>query len=788
MATRDQVQPRSFYLNEQHELTRGEKPSGGSLPKLAPINWANKGHRISRSLAAVRQQLNRSVDPTKDSRYFVLAKPVPTVEKLSDNKRKAPSGRFAEETSYSSKDSRVFSRLGIDLLKVTENGDAVVHVIPERIEQLLTTARSLAEVGVREQARWATIQEFQAIPASERIDEEWLTTISPTQRAEVVIELQPLLTRSEVETVIRAIAERLRSAPQEALVGTGTDFSGRHWLRGNLGRSSLVRIAEDFFSVEALHSPMRSVAAARSQPRGVSRARVQAASSIPVNAMTLPCVAVVDTGVPQDHLILAPYRRGAYVSPDSVAIPHGTHGTFVSSRVVFGDFDYTVGASAPSGEFSYFDIRVPTDGQHIDDKRVVTAMAAVVATAPDVRVFNLSFDGPPLNTIEPVKRQEWLSVVQDLDNFIFQNDIIAVISAGNSPDGLIPSSNYPEHYDDPNWALGPWARSFNSLTSGSYVNRLTPGGIVTSLGWPSPFCRTGPGLADSPKPDFSAHGGNGNETYHYAPGLGVWGLSPAGQWEDRSGTSFAAPLLAREVARCFELLQRVCESGSRPFGVAVKALLALTAVPPVIASSASTLIDRTLGRGTASTARLLLPLASSATFLWQGVLENKDDIARIQLSIPRSWLNSATKPMLRIVFAWDPPVNAAVRDIWACRRVQTRLRADLDANAVHPKGRAHDSYPLGERIYDLGKIPENERPESDVWLVELSYEDIAEYYPALAFPSQQRVAFAAELYDPEDHGSSLQAAIQALPLAVSMNRLSVTPIVVRTPIPLKTRS
>jgi hypothetical protein len=112
----------------------------------------------------------------------------------------------------------------------------------------------------------------------------------------------------------------------------------------------------------------------------------------------------------------------------------------------------------------------------------------------------------------------------------------------------------------------------------------------------------------------------------------------------------------------------------------------------------------------------------------------------------------------------------------------------LEANAVRPKGKIHESYPLADRIYDLGRIPEGERPNSDVWLVEVSYEDIAEYYPAMAFPTQQRVAFAAELYDASDEGVSPQAAIQALPLAATMNRLSVTPVAVRTPIPLRTRS
>jgi len=59
-------------------------------------------------------------------------------------------------------------------------------------------------------------------------------------------------------------------------------------------------------------------------------------------------------------------------------------------------------------------------------------LQAIVSTAPDIRVFNFSFDTLPLDSIDTVKRVESLSLVQDLDNFIFQNDVLVIVSAGNS--------------------------------------------------------------------------------------------------------------------------------------------------------------------------------------------------------------------------------------------------------------------------------------------------------------------------------------------------------------------
>lgn len=173
-----------------------------------------------------------------------------------------------------------------------------------------------------------------------------------------------------------------------------------------------------------------------------------------------------------------------------------------------------------------------------------------------------------------------LTLVQDLDNFVFQNDVVAVISAGNSPPGIQPASAYPAHFDDPRWSLGSWARSFNSLTCGSIVGKLSAAGLAQQIGWPSPFSRVGPGLCNSPKPDFVEIGGNTDSTYNYAPGLGVWGLTDTGFWEDRCGTSYAAPILCRQVADAFLKLDTVCEKGARPYGVTAKAFLFLTSVDP----------------------------------------------------------------------------------------------------------------------------------------------------------------------------------------------------------------
>jgi Subtilase family len=739
----------------------------------------------------VKRQLQKTADPTKNSHYFVLAAPVESVGKLSKSKSDPVDREVPEKTNFARKHSQVFRRLGIDLINVAEDGSAVVHMKPEIMDQLSSRVRTLDALGAREQSRWVTIDRFELIPEEFRIDREWLDELKARKVTDAIVEFQPLLVRSEIDSLIRALVSDLHPNVGENITGTGTDFSGRQWLRGKITRESLSKISRDFYSVQSLHSPLNSLAAGSSAIRLSS----DSAGSTVVDHGRLPSVGVVDTGVPAAHVILSKYRRApGYLKPGVSNLGPHEHGCFVSSRIVFGDVDCSSGQPdpLPTGSALYYDINVsggdPNDPAGIDDKGVVNpAMQAIVSTAPDVRVFNLSFDTRlPLNLISSVKRSEYLNTVQDLDNFIFHTDVLVVIAAGNSTPGQTPESAYPLHYNDPQWALGAWARSFNSLTCGSYVGRLTSGGLVSELGWPSPFCRVGPGLCNSPKPDFSAHGGNCDESYHDS-GHGVGVLAANGIWKNRLGSSFAAPLLARECAFALQKLEEVCEGEAKPFAATAKAFLALTATPPVERSAVKRLVKLTLGRGEATSKRLYSPISSTGVMIWQGTLEDDKDVARVQVPVPSRWVKEAELPSLRIIVAWNPPVHAAVSEVWATRRVSVQLRMHPDGPAHHAsKIQSHRSYPIHDRTYDLRNIPKGTSlAEGDMWLVELSYEQIAAYHPGMIFSAQQRVAFAAELFDGGPRSVSPQESLQALPAAKSMTRLTVPTVAAQYPVILR---
>ncbi|MFC1643186.1 S8 family serine peptidase [Myxococcota bacterium] len=134
------------------------------------------------------------------------------------------------------------------------------------------------------------------------------------------------------------------------------------------------------------------------------------------------------------------------MDPDSGSRWCGSHGSLVASRVVYGDLDDSGEALSRPGQCSCFDVMLASEGdRRINDERLTRALEAVIATAPDVRVFNFSFgDKRPLQDLAEVERREQLILTQDLDNLIFARDILVVIAAGNSTPGIVPSRGYPE--------------------------------------------------------------------------------------------------------------------------------------------------------------------------------------------------------------------------------------------------------------------------------------------------------------------------------------------------------
>jgi hypothetical protein len=770
--------PKHYFLNERHQLAPTEKEGGKSPAKVLHGDFKTHGRTLANSIEVIRAARRTSTDPTAKSRVFILARPESSLKKESKGK-KAVDGAIESQIKLSGKDAQIIQRLGFDLLSVMPEGSAVVHTTDERLGQMQQSLGLLEDLNVREKNKWAHIKEFADVPIDYKTSLGWWEERPQTSAWESVIDLQPFLTRKEVDQLIGWLKQVLKKG--ERLSRIGTEFSGRTWIQALLFPLSIEHLAGSLQAIASIHPPLLAVTCAPVEADDDNKqanptARRLANSFSPKQ---LPCVAVLDTGIPAEHVLLGDFRRGGTSGEGASSETQDGHGSFVASQVIFGDVECDDQGEPllDEAKCSVYDANVSNGPGSILPDAIDSAIDRVSNAAPDVRVFNMSVDSKqPLDFYQGSMRETWLRRIADLDNRIFANDLIVVVAAGNSGRGDVPQPAYPNHYEDERWRLRAWSRAFNAMTCGGTSERFALDAVANEPGAPSPFSRLGPGFAKSFKPDFCAHAGNSREDYEQVPGdgLGVWGCDEMGGWSDRSATSFAAPLLAREAARTLQYLKTKCQPDARPFGVLVKAVMALRAERSPLSAPLRKLADYASGYGSVRLEDIEAAVDERATFIWQGIIGSEDEILTVELPLPGVWVRDAELPVLRLVVAWDTPVNPAVEDIWACRQVSLTLRPKGSHGSIPSPSRNSVGYPLAERRYELSGAIKDQLEWTDSCLAELKYTTLGMApYPAgrLEFSPQQRVAIAYELMDKGAAPVSPHAAIQALPVAATLNNL-----------------
>lgn len=134
--------PRVYFLNEQHELARGEKSGFGQPKAYIHVDWNQKGKRIHKGLVSARKSIVASPDPLRDSRYFVLVAPEQTLIQPTNSKKSASKER-ERKVSFGGADADIFRRLGLDLLGIDGAGNALVHATVDRFDQVMATSERL---------------------------------------------------------------------------------------------------------------------------------------------------------------------------------------------------------------------------------------------------------------------------------------------------------------------------------------------------------------------------------------------------------------------------------------------------------------------------------------------------------------------------------------------------------------------------------------------------------------------------------------------------------------------
>ena len=346
-------------------------------------------------------------------------------------------------------------------------------------------------------------------------------------------------------------------------------------------------------------------------PMSVTPASLDAAAEVQLppgeRVDGLPRIALLD-GLPfQNHDALA--GRLLVDDPDGLGenypVSSRNHGTAMASLIIHGDLSapgesldrrlymrpIMVPREWPTGSEQLALNRLLTDLLHRAIRRIMEGEAGREASAPSVRIVNLSIGAQPralVRRISPVGRLlDWLAHTYNL---------LFVVSAGNH---LGPITIRTDAASDVDSARAAAVRAVYSeallrgiLPPGDALNVLTVGAThddafgdvdfpdtvwdITHPGAPAHFGATGPGVDRSVKPDLHHLGGRalytrpvvgpGEETVTVevaqtaiaGPGLQVAAPGRAGATNNTvftAGTSNATALVTREANRLFDLLE-----------------------------------------------------------------------------------------------------------------------------------------------------------------------------------------------------------------------------------------
>lgn len=288
-------------------------------------------------------------------------------------------------------------------------------------------------------------------------------------------------------------------------------------------------------------------------PTGVSEPGAAIDLPAPLADRDYPVVGVIDGGISALDA-LDPWCAGV-ASPLLPGDSDHEHGTFIAGLVAAGSALNPGFADRLEREpCRYFDLaimpRKPLLGQYYStpdeffdqlEELVVHAKAEA-----GTRVFNFSLGSPNGRT-----RHSYSTFASRLDEIARIHDVIFVVSAGNL-DGAQRRPEWPVETDKALEMLAQRGARDDGITApaehmfGLSVGAVNPPGLTTAVdGLPTAYTRRGPGAGGARKPELVHYGGaaqrTGNDT-------GLASLDADGSVVKKSGTSFAAPLVAATVA------------------------------------------------------------------------------------------------------------------------------------------------------------------------------------------------------------------------------------------------
>jgi len=400
-------------------------------------------------------------------------------------------------------------------------------------------------------------------------------------------------------------------------------------------------------------------------------------------------VAVVDTGVSSactgvTRAVIATIPQ----LPEGSVSPHLEHGTFVASRVLYGDeLENGLRSGLLKPQCPIVDIPVigvDANGREVPvhEGHLASAIDAIIPALPaSARVMNVS-----LGTNAPASDGQVSIVAQVLDKHARDKDIVVVTTAGNIRDPRL-LAQYPSAHPQPCCRIDSPGDSLLAITVGSIAKYVDTGSLSRAREL-SAFSRRGPGPFGGIKPDVVAHGGNCLADGSTSSRIGVHGLAASGSsWECDYGTSFAAPLVSSMAAKLFDHY-------GNPSANLVRALL-LHFTQPALSPSIPCQREHLVGLGEPDLDAARWASEHSAAFLHSGQLTAATHTF-LPFFVPACLaVNGNGRLQIKVTVVINPPVSPDNQLEYSQARVSLGLRK--------PSEVGHRSVGVGRDTVDADK-------------------------------------------------------------------------------------
>lgn len=503
--------------------------------------------------------------------------------------------------------------------------------------------------------------------------------------------LWPSSTASASDRVdaIAAVVEEARAGDERVRVVAVDRRPDRTMVRAVVTPRLLRELLGHVF-VERVRGPLRTAVTQEAFFEATMPVQVPHAASAPVG--------VIDGVVSHANPLTAPYVQSAASFPiGHVFSGPDAHGTAVAGQAIWGDLDPLILGGTLNVPHPVVCARViDIDGNRTQvagiAHRTIEDAIRWAATEQGVRIINISINRDFPASTEALRDELTFTV----DRLARELRLVIVVSAGNRLSTPVTGwhAGYPGYLTDDAAGIAAPGDGALVVTVGSHARRDVPerpairGDLpIAEAQEPSPFTRTGPARSATKrgtlKPEFSHHGGSwtwdsrGEMLDIHDPGTAAIVAIPPNVVPGRivtpdSGTSYAAPSVAHEIAR---IAERYPQAGPN----LLRALTALSA------RSTGREIDGTPGHrwrgyGVPEASRVL-ESGPQRVFL---VLEDEMDTDRVaihQLPIPPEYADQVRKRTFRVALAFDPPVRRNRRE-YIAGTMSVELVRGLSLDAV----------------------------------------------------------------------------------------------------------